>query len=82
MNCPAELAQAYAEEKVHPDDWDIRGLKDAVFKQFSFPLQLPPSVNDLTSEGLKDVIAEQARTLFTTPRRPNLVKRCCVRLKK
>ena len=60
----AEIAHAYAEEKVHPDDWDLRGLKDAVFKQFSFPLQLPPSVKDLTSEGLKDVIVDQARNLY------------------
>ena len=59
-----ELAQGYAEEKVHPDDWDIRALKDAVFKQFSMPLQLPPSLKDLTSEGLKDLISEQARNVY------------------
>ena len=59
-----ELTQGYAEEKVHPDDWDIRALKDAVFKQFSLPLQLPSSLKDLTSEGLKDLIADQARNVY------------------
>jgi preprotein translocase subunit SecA len=60
----AEIAQSYAEEKVHPDEWDLRGLKDAVFKQFYFPLQLPETLKDVTSEGLRELIAEQARTAY------------------
>jgi preprotein translocase subunit SecA len=60
----AEIAQGYADEKVHPDEWDLRGLKDAVFKQFYFPFQLPASLKDLTSEGLQDLIGEQARTTY------------------
>jgi len=60
----AEIAQGYAEEKVHPDDWDLRGLKDAVFKQFYFSLQLPASLKDVTSEGLQHLIAEQAKAVY------------------
>jgi preprotein translocase subunit SecA len=59
-----DIAQGYAVEKVHPDDWDLRGLKDAVFKQFYFPLQLPRELKDLTSVGLQNLIAEQARKVY------------------
>ncbi len=37
-----DLVNAYADEKVHPEDWDLKGLQDALYRQFPFrwsPLQ-------------------------------------------
>jgi preprotein translocase subunit SecA len=29
-----ELLEGYLDEKVHPDDWDLKGLEDAFYRQF------------------------------------------------
>jgi preprotein translocase subunit SecA len=60
-----EIAQGYAEDKVHPDDWDIRGLKESVFRHFAFALLLPPdTLKDLTHEKLHHIIATQAQDVY------------------
>jgi preprotein translocase subunit SecA len=33
-----ELTYSFVDEKAHPDNWDIKGLKDAVFKHFNLRL--------------------------------------------
>lgn len=59
------IAQRYAEDKVHPDEWDIKGLKEAVFKQFTFPMYLTAAeIEDLTYEKLSDLIANQAKEIY------------------
>jgi len=59
------IAQRYADDKVPPDEWDIRGLKEAVFKQFSFPIHLPPdTLEDLTYEKLSDLITHQSKEVY------------------
>jgi len=30
------IVDLYADEKVHPEDWDLKGLQDAIYQQFSF----------------------------------------------
>ena len=61
----AEIAQGYADDKVHPDDWDIRGLKESVFRHFGFALLLPSdTLKDITSEKLHHLIAAQAREIY------------------
>ena len=37
-----DLVDLYADEKVHPEDWDLKGLQDALYQQFSFRWP-PPS---------------------------------------
>ena len=59
------IALRYAEDKVLPNEWDIKGLKDSVFKQFSFPLYIPPDkIEDLTYEKLSDLITDQAKEIY------------------
>jgi preprotein translocase subunit SecA len=59
------IAQRYSEEKVSPDEWDIKGLKQSVLKQFSFPLHLTPDlIEDLTYEKLLDLIDRQAKEVY------------------
>jgi preprotein translocase subunit SecA len=62
----AAIAGQFAEEKIHPEDWDFKGLKDAVFKQFSFALHLPPAeqIKDLRRESITDLIVQQARVIY------------------
>ena len=68
-NAMVELAEGialtYAEEKILPSEWDLKGLKDAVFKQFSFPLHLAPdTIDNLTCERLSDCIIDQAKEVY------------------
>lgn len=61
-----EIAQGYADDKVHPDDWDIRGLKESVFKHFAFTLSLPPdTLKGLNREKVHHLIASQAHEFYT-----------------
>jgi preprotein translocase subunit SecA len=57
-----KTAQRYAEEKLPAEEWDLRGLKDAVFKQFSFSFHLPSQVIErLTEEKLTEIIIQQVK---------------------
>ena len=59
------LIDLYAEEKVHPEDWDLKGLSDAVYQQFS--LRLTPSFGDhdgLNRESLKEMIFERVKEVY------------------
>ncbi|MCX5887130.1 MAG: SEC-C metal-binding domain-containing protein [Proteobacteria bacterium] len=59
------IVSSYAEEKSHPEDWDITGLKNAVFKQFSFPLQLnAQDLESLTRDSLKEMLLTRAREIY------------------
>ena len=65
MELAEGIALRYAEDKVLPNEWDIKGLKDSVFKQFSFPLYIPPDkIEDLTYEKLSDLITDQAKEIY------------------
>ncbi len=51
-----EIADAFADEKALPEEWDMKGLKEAVFKQFNFRLK---PLNDDTLDGLTgDALAQ------------------------
>jgi len=56
------IASSFADEKTHPEYWDLKGISDAVYKQFNFrPDDLTPeSVEGLTHEALADRIRQQA----------------------
>ena len=60
------IAENYALDKVHPEDWDIKGLKESVFKQFSFPLYLTPDTTgkDSSRYRMQDLIVNQAREVY------------------
>jgi len=57
-----EIAHAFADERVHPEEWDLKGLKDAVFKHFNFRLgKLDGQLdNGLTVEKLSDTLFNAA----------------------
>jgi preprotein translocase subunit SecA len=56
-----EIAAGYADERALPEDWDFKGLSDAVFKQFNYRLKPfdTDTLDGLTQEGLSREIYEQ-----------------------
>jgi preprotein translocase subunit SecA len=61
-----EIADVFAGEKVQPEEWDLKGIRDAVFKQFNVHLDGFDSDNleDLDRVALADLIFDTARTLY------------------
>ncbi|MGD8251055.1 MAG: preprotein translocase subunit SecA [Desulfobacterales bacterium] len=61
------IAESYADERAHPEDWDFQGVKEAVFKQFNFRLEPPQedTLDALTAESFGDYIAEAAVEAYT-----------------
>src|SRR5512137_2635699 len=41
-----DLVDLYADEKAHPEDWDLKGLQDALYQQFPYRWTLPPEAQD------------------------------------
>jgi preprotein translocase subunit SecA len=51
-----EIADAFADDKMPAEEWDLKGVSEAVFKQFNF--RLPP-FDDSTLDGLnRDALAQ------------------------
>jgi preprotein translocase subunit SecA len=59
------IVSSYAPEKSHPEEWDVMGLKNAIFKQFSFPLRLESQdLETLTPDGLKETILTKVKEIY------------------
>jgi len=60
------IADMFADEKALPEDWDIKGLNDAVFKQFNFRLNSfdEDTLDGLNSDGLTQLIYESALEIY------------------
>jgi preprotein translocase subunit SecA len=66
MEKAEEIADLFADERTLPEDWDIKGLDEAVFKQFNFRLdglqkEIPEKLN---GDGLAQLIYESAMEVF------------------
>ena len=60
-----DLVDVYASEKVHPEEWDLKGLQDALFQQFPAKWILPPEArNGWRSEQLKGWVVEKAKDIY------------------
>ena len=61
-----EIAYGFTDERTHPEEWDWKGLKKAVFKQFNFRLdKIDDDIMDgLTREGLAQMIADSGLTVY------------------
>ena len=40
------IVDPFADEKVHPEDWDLKGLQDALYQQFPFRWTIPSMEED------------------------------------
>ncbi len=59
------IVDLYIDEKADPEDWDMKGLQDALYQQFSFRWS-PPAIewNGIDRERLKGIITEQAKEVY------------------
>jgi preprotein translocase subunit SecA len=60
-----EIAETYADEKTAPEEWDFKGLDEAVFNQYNFHINITEDLLDgLNAEGLAETIAATALELY------------------
>ena len=60
-----EIAGTYSDEKVSPEEWDLKGLDESVFNQFNFHIPISDDLLDgLTPEGLAEAIAASALEIY------------------
>jgi preprotein translocase subunit SecA len=62
-----EIAYGFTDERAHPEEWDWKGLKKAVFKQFNFRLDKidNDTMDGLTREGLAELIADSSLSVYS-----------------
>jgi preprotein translocase subunit SecA len=59
------MVDLYADEKSHPEDWDLKGLQDAVYQQFSFRWTAPSGEDDgLNRERLKELLLQTVKDVY------------------
>jgi preprotein translocase subunit SecA len=60
-----DLVDLYADEKLHPEDWDVKGLADAVYQQFSFRWAPSSGEEDgLNRDRLKEMILQEGKDVY------------------
>ncbi len=60
-----DLVDLYADEKAHPEDWDLKGLQDALYQQFPYRWILPPEARDgWRRDQLKEWVVEKAKEIY------------------
>ncbi|MCP4745391.1 MAG: preprotein translocase subunit SecA [Desulfobacteraceae bacterium] len=66
MECSEQISVNYADERLLPEDWDLEGLSDAVFKQFNFRPDLKDEnlLDGLNKDGLAQEISKQAEAAY------------------
>jgi preprotein translocase subunit SecA len=59
------LVDFYTDEKEHSEDWDLKALRDAVYKQFSFKWSVTPvEENGIKRDQLKEMIVQNAKDVY------------------
>ncbi len=61
-----EIAEEFAAEREHAEDWNFKELTDAVYKQFNFRLNPPDpeTLDGLNRDGLAELIFEAAVNVY------------------
>jgi len=60
-----DLVDLYADEKAHPEDWDLKGLQDALYQQFPSRWILPPEARDgWRRDQLNEWVVEKAKEFY------------------
>jgi preprotein translocase subunit SecA len=58
------IVDLFAEEKVHPEDWDLKGLQDAAYQQFSFRWSPPSEGDGLNRNRLAEMVVQEAQAVY------------------
>jgi preprotein translocase subunit SecA len=60
-----EMVARFSDEKTHPEEWDLEGLKTAVYAQFAFRPELPdPAKSAVTPPVISDRVREGAGAFY------------------
>jgi len=61
-----EIADTFAEDRLPAEEWDLKGLKAAAYKQFNFRLNMddPESLEGMDGNGLAELINEAAVKIY------------------
>ncbi|MEW6615218.1 MAG: preprotein translocase subunit SecA [Thermodesulfobacteriota bacterium] len=60
-----DITGVYVDEKSYPDEWDIKGLNEAIYKQFSFRIDIDHiPVDSFTREKLIELTISQGREFY------------------
>lgn len=65
-----EIADDFADDRALPEEWDIKALKKAVYKQFNFRIDIgPESLDGFTRDNLVQLIYDAAREIYNEKER-------------
>ena len=59
-----EIVPEYIDEKAHPEDWNLKGLDDALFKQFFLRLNLKETGVNTGRDAIEEEIISSVKTLL------------------
>jgi preprotein translocase subunit SecA len=57
-----DMVDGYIDEKVHPDEWNLKGLDDMAFKQFSLRMNLGETERNAGKDAIEDMIMTRVKT--------------------
>ena len=58
------MVQEYVDEKLHPEEWDLKGLDERVFRHFTVKLNLAERGRELGPEAIRETIITEVKTLL------------------
>jgi len=64
MGRAEEIVAGYLAKDLHPSEWDFAGLNESLYHQFNFRFDLKPVEEDLTPEGLQEIVAEKTTQAY------------------
>jgi preprotein translocase subunit SecA len=59
-----ETVPEHIDEKAHPEEWNLKGLDDVVFKQFSLRLNLKEAGMNMGRDAIEEEIISSVKTLL------------------
>jgi preprotein translocase subunit SecA len=59
-----EMVPEYVDEKRHPEDWDLKGLDERIFRHFTLKLNLAGTEPELVPEAIHERIVAEVKTLL------------------
>jgi preprotein translocase subunit SecA len=63
------LISEHVDEKAHQDEWNLKGLDEAIFKQFNLRLGLENSTDIKSSESIRDAVTDGVEKLLLDKKR-------------
>ncbi len=59
-----QIVSEYIDEKAHPDEWNLKGLDDIVFKQFSLRLNFSETGRNLSREAIEETLIDAVKAML------------------